>query len=458
MSDQNDTVALTCGGIAITKVILLAYCYAPIWTIFRIVGVLFLFCAPTLALGDTSSIDQQVSQLIAQGKLEEAKKLHDQTSSSPSDRLFFDGRVLKAAGNYQQAIDTFREILRLDPGYINARRELAHTLLLARQYSASAFHFEDLIKLDQSEVQRKGYRHFLNVIDQNKPFGVSGQFALLPSTNINRGTGNSKDDGGGNIGDESRRNSGVGAFASISGFYNRRIGQNAKFTLRSNLSTSLYENKRYDSATGRFSVGYERATKGLRWNIAPFVQYNIRVDDNDSFALGARFGLQKRLNQRTTLVFSASHEYRKYPSLVNDSNDGPRSGASLGFQYRLRADLSFSGGVSTERNRPNILHAQYDEYAVFVGASKAWKGGLNTSLRLSAGSRDFIGDFLRFGSSDTSPRADDYYRVSISGYNSRWNYAGFTPTLSCSYTKNLSNVALFDYSATECKLAATRNF
>ena len=35
---------------------------------------------------------------------------------------------------------------------------------------------------------RDGYRRFLAMIRRRKPFGVSGYFSMLPSTNVNRGT------------------------------------------------------------------------------------------------------------------------------------------------------------------------------------------------------------------------------------------------------------------------------
>lgn len=131
-----------------------------------------------------------ISRLISTGQIEAARIVLEAQSPSEADRLFFEGRVLKAQRKFPEAIRVFRQVLQIDPNYINARRELAHTLLLNRDYGPAEYHFDALLQIDQNEQMRDGYRGFLNVIEQNKPVGFSGYFSLLPSTNVNRGTAN----------------------------------------------------------------------------------------------------------------------------------------------------------------------------------------------------------------------------------------------------------------------------
>jgi hypothetical protein len=58
----------------------------------------------------------------------------------------------------------------------------------------------------------------------------------------------------------------------------------------------------------------------------------------------------------------------------------------------------------------------------------------------------------------SSPRDDDFYKISIGVQHSRIDIQGFTPRLSCSRTVNQSNVAFYDYNATECQATISRNF
>ena len=133
---------------------------------------------------DTSNI----SRLISTGQIEAARIALEAEDPSQADRVFFEARILKAQGRLPEAINAFRQVLQIDPNYINARRELAHTLLLNRDYGPSRFHFLQLLKIDPNDQMRNGYREFINVIDQRKPVGFSGYFSILPSTNVNRGT------------------------------------------------------------------------------------------------------------------------------------------------------------------------------------------------------------------------------------------------------------------------------
>lgn len=80
--------------------------------------------------------------------------------------------------------------------------------------------------------------------------------------------------------------------------------------------------------------------------------------------------------------------------------------------------------------------------------------GARTDLGLRLGHRGYSGVFPL----DAQPRADDYIALSFGVQNSQINLGGFTPNLNCSYTRNRSNIAFYDYEATECTARLTREF
>lgn len=84
--------------------------------------------------------------MIANGRTHEAFALLLTTDPSVEDLMLFQGRVLKADEQFASAISIFRKILEGEPRYINARRELAHTLLLNQELEASEFHFRELLR------------------------------------------------------------------------------------------------------------------------------------------------------------------------------------------------------------------------------------------------------------------------------------------------------------------------
>ncbi len=401
------------------------------------------------------SAAQSISQLINRGQIEAAQRQLEQSNPSDIDRLFFQGQLLKAARNFTQAVGVFREVLRQNPQHLNARRELAHTLLSARQYDVAKFHFDQLLEIDPNETMRGGYRRFLNVIAQNKPAGLGGYFALLPSTNINRGTNNTVFDttlGRFVIDPNSRAASGVGVGLGVSGYFRHLMTPKSRLVLNGGLSGIRYSDKSYNSTTGSLSVSYERVTDKGRWSLAPYTRYTWREDDAGGGAKGLRFSLDQRVSDQNRIGFSLSHEYRRYPE--ESYRDGGFTSAQINLRHQINPSFSLNGGVGAEHSTPDAAHLRYDTYKLLAGLFKAWEGGFDTGFGVEAGIRGFDGNFPL----TTSPRDDAFYRIRFSIRNTRINYLGFTPGLSCSYINNSSNVAFYDYTATECQTTISRNF
>ena len=72
----------------------------------------------------------------------------------------------------------------------------------------------------------------------------------------------------------------------------------------------------------------------------------------------------------------------------------------------------------------------------------------------NTGIRDFEGNYPL----TTSPRDDDYGRLNFGVQHAKFTYRGFAPRLNCSHTINRSNVAFYDYNATDCQVGLSRDF
>ena len=297
--------------------------------------------------------DSAISRLISAGQFEAAQTALEAGNPTETDRLFFAGRILKAQGRFQEAIDVFREILRLDPDYINARRELAHTLLLNRDYGPAEYHFETLLRIDRNDRMRGGYRRFLDVIHRNRPVSVSGHFSLLPSTNVNRGTDNTAFDtvfGRFVIDDEGRTDSGVGIQAGLSGHFRNPTSSKGRMALHWSVSGIRYEDERYDSDTGSISISHERAVQSGIWSISPYIRGTWRADDADNDAKGLRFGIAHRPDALHQLDFSLAREYRSYP--LQDYRNGTFSTMSFRLSRQISPSQSISVGFGLDRSSP----------------------------------------------------------------------------------------------------------
>ena len=362
---------------------------------------------------------------------------------------------MKAQRRLPEAIKAFRKVLQIDPNYINARRELAHTLFLNRDYGPAQYHFNVLLQLDQNSSMRDGYHRFLNIIDQNKPIEFNGYFSILPSSNVNRGTTNTVLDttlGQFVIDPSSKADSGVGAQLGFSGYFRHRNRATSRISLNWSLSSTKYAEERYNSTVGNIALSYEKITGSGKWFLSPYYRKAWREDDNNKNARGLRLGLTHRLNDQNQLNFSLSHEYLK--NEVQDYQDGPFSSATLGLNHQLSPSLSLSGGIGFERSSPERASLQYGAEKLFIGISKSWEGGLQTSFDFEYGQREYEGIYPL----TTTSQNDDFYKISIGVQHSHIDIQGFIPQLACSRIINQSNVAFFDYNATECQVTISKNF
>ncbi len=191
---------------------------------------LVMFSGPALAQID----EQLISILVGQGQFDLAQQELNASASTATDQLFLDALIYKVQGQYVLAIKTLRTLLQQEPDRINAKRELAHTLMLSGQYSAAKKYYKTLLATEKNQQMMDSYREFMATIEQQKPFGLSGAINILSSTNLNRGTLNTTFDttlGQLAIDQSSKAESGYGIQLTGSGFFRRIIDQQKKVIL-----------------------------------------------------------------------------------------------------------------------------------------------------------------------------------------------------------------------------------
>ncbi len=402
--------------------------------------------------------DSLISQLISQGQFATAQQVLEQGNPTELDNMFFVARVLKASGRPEEAIALFVEILNRDPNYINARRELAHTLLTTNKYEAASTQLGILQRVDTNPQMLAGYRQMQGVIDQNRPIGISGVFAFLPSSNINKGTNNTVFNtvlGTLVIDENSQPVSGIGVQLGVSGYFRKVIDPQSRISLKWSLTGTFYEDPALSSLNAQISLPYERRFAKGGITIAPFYRTSWNQDGLSQQATGLQFSADRRLSNQNRLALSLSYEERDYPTAAYQN--GSFSSETVSFSRQINPSLSYQLGVAFEQSVPfaaSSAHLAYDGGKFFASVSKAWDGGLRTGLGLEAGYRDFIGDYPL----TTSPRYDQFYGINATLSHARVQIAGFVPSLRCGYTFNTSNVAFFDFEVVDCTLGITKEF
>lgn len=402
-----------------------------------------------------SEIDRNLSRLINQGQIEEARQMLERSAPSETDRLFFAARILKTQQRFDEALAGFRQVLERDPGHINAKRELAHTLLLMNRLDAAEFQFRELLEIDRNETMRDGYAKFLDIIDRSRPFGITGHVALLPSTNVNGGTYNAFFDTGLGrfvIDPQSRARSGVGLETGASVFFRQSLGPRSRFVLSAAGTGKFYQNAAYNDLTGTVSASYQQLTKAGSWAVTPYLRQSERRDHGDHRATGFQIAFGHRISKRIDLTISAAYERRFYPE--RSHLDGPFATTTGLFTWHIDPTLAISAGLGLETHRPQSQHLRYTGTRLIGEISKNWRGGFETALGVQLGERRYSADFPLMG----EPRNDRFYVVSGTVANARIDFQGFTPSLTCSYAETASNVSLYDRRSADCNIGITKRF
>src|SRR5690606_3330150 len=125
------------------------------------------------------------------------------------------------------------------PDFLPARLELAKTLRQQGDTDAAYHHFELLYGSSDPALKALA-QNAMRAIEAERPYGLSVSAALLPSTNINRGSSQSAFDAGGmsfTIDDDSKAQSGVGLSLGGTAYYAFRLDENNAVT--ASLDTGL---------------------------------------------------------------------------------------------------------------------------------------------------------------------------------------------------------------------------
>lgn len=409
-----------------------------------------------LALNAIAAPDEQrIAQLISAGKIDQARAELEASDPTDLDRQFFEARVAKGSGQLSRAVEMFRAILSAEPRYLNARRELAHTLLLAGSYDSAEFHFKELIRIDPQPRLIERYRKFLRIIDDNQPLSIGFFGAVLPSTNINRGTTNAffdTDLGRFVIDEDSQAESGIGIEAGLSGIARFGVEQNSRFLLNWNIATRIYENPDFNTVTGFLGPAYEYAFPAGRWQAGPYVRYSWHDSDQTNFAIGGQAVLVHRVTQSVSAEVASRYELRTFRD--QDFRDGGFASTSVSLRKQLDPSFSINGGVSIDRDGPEAPHQRYRGFRLSAGALKRWQGGFDTRINAEYGQRLYDIDFPF----TDEPRRDSFWSTSFSVLNSQLEFWGVSPQLNCSYLTTESNVSLFEFDAAECRVGFSREF
>ncbi len=393
-------------------------------------------------------------------------KKYPLTGAEAANRsLFIEGLIAEKRNHLTVAAAKFRQALGNDPRLTLVRTELARVLVRLNETESAKHHLQLLEAEAPDPQQAAGIRSFIETLDAHHPWTFSGYISLAPSTNINQGsshttvyspgvTGIAGLGAVGTIAPQSQKASGLGVSSGGSIGFTKRLGDHLQGVLVAGVNGTLYPGVsslsaglsqsaelRYLLPDGYVGLGGVASQSGDPVNVA--LGYN---------SYGPRMSFAQFLTPRDRLTGSVLYEWRNY------ANNPAATGSALQLSAILTHAIDQTSNVALitgyERVNQGVTFNSYQDATVGFGFYKELPHGFNVQGQATA----------RFaGFDDLNPftmttRQDQNYTGSVTLTKRDWNWVGFAPSLNYTYTRNASNIELYDYDSHAVDFRLTKDF
>lgn len=379
--------------------------------------------------------------------------------------LYIEGLIAEKRGHLTEAAAKFRSALASDPHLTLVRVELTKVLANLDETDSAKHHLQLLEAETTDPQQLAGMRSFMEKLDARHPFTFSGFVSIAPSTNINQGSSQSTVyspgiagvDGVGAVGTiapSGQAMSGVGITAGGNVGFTHRFGDDWQSVLAAGLTGVYYPSlnsvslSASQSAEARYLIkdGY-LGFGGAASESADPINMDLAYT-----SIGPRISMSKLLTQRDQLTASALYEWRNYVTSPTSNGNALTVNAVLTHALDSTSNIALLGGY--ENVTQQLAFNSYQDVSVGLGAYKELPHGITAQLQ---GTARFAG-FDDVNPFTLSTRQDQNLTGSITLTKRDWNLFGFAPSLNYTYTRNFSNISLFDFDSNNIDFRLTKNF
>ncbi len=373
--------------------------------------------------------------------------------------LYIRGLILKANGDLTGAAKQFRTVLADDPSLTLVRADLAQ-VLVALEEDDSAKHQLKLLAADApDEAAASGIRSFIDQVDSRSPLKTSGYISFAPSTNLNNGSKHTTVytpffGSTGDINKANQASSGLGVAGGLSAGYSKRLGNDFSFVAAGSADARVYDDPDFNSYSLSQSLELRHLIKQGYVGFGAVSSQSL-ADDKLGFsylAYGPRVSLSLQLTGKDNLSSSAVYEWRN--KLEKGSKDATAIMLDGSFTHGFNS--SFSATVLGGWDKIASDAAQ-ESYRTMSGGLSVYKE-LTHGITASVTGQIFDTNFVDYNLFFATHRKDTKLMGSISLTKRDLNLFGFAPSVYYSYTENLSNIDLYDYTAHAVDFRLTKDF
>ncbi len=436
---------------------------------------------PTLALAEKSApvknvvmsatdLVKMAGDLVYAGEYTKAQDIlfkMPQTNSLPIEieRWYLLAQIEQKKGNVDEAIKIYRKILDDQPDLAKIRYELAICYMEKHQWYRADYHLR--LAMAGSDIppeikQRMMYLRY--IVRQNKRWNIWFNFGAAPDTNVNQATGGKECVITDIYGNMACRNlpepeRAVGYNFLLGGNYEFKLSDSWRWKSDANIYTNIYDKHDFDDLYLSASTGPRYVwERGDIW-LAGVANRRWYGWDRYNWALGGKLDV----NYDWTRKLSSGLLFR-----IMDNKFDEYGQYMDGQTYTTMPHVSYSIDSTTYIVlRGTLEHetAKYDAYAnnkygFSVGIGSELGYGFHVYLEPNFLWTRYQGDriYIKDNVPVLGKEHDFLQRYSLSLSNNKFDFWGFVPTITVSYTNKDSNIHTREYEKISAEFTFQQRF
>jgi outer membrane protein len=394
---------------------------------------------------------QQADQLVAERRFDEAKPLLAALAASGQMGMesgFLNGYVAAETGDLDEAIRQFRKVLVNHPEQTRVRLELARAMMLKGQDGGADHNFR-LAQQDPNLPPNilATIQASRGILRDRRTWSFSYDVGIAPDSNITNGTDAETVDL--NFGSrtipltldaQARAHSGIGQMAGFSGSYRLGLKGRTALLIEADSHFSNYKGVAADDFSTQIAAGPEfHLSERSTMTVQALGSQRLYGGKLATRQFGLRTSFQHNLDngQRIGLSLDA----RRSHSGISSNYDGWQLGAYATYERVIGHNFVASANLYARRDALRAGAYSNFELGGTLGIGGELPHGINAGISGGIGRAAFDSPLTIFSA---LPRKD--WRLNARAYLGlrAFRFMGFSPSISYSYSTNLSSLTLYD--------------
>ena len=403
--------------------------------------------------------------LVAQKRYDDAAPLIAALVNAPQydlERRFLSGFVAVEKGDLNTAIKEFRAILASDPHQTRVRLELARALMLKGKNGSADYHFrlaaqDDTLPADIVATIRTAR----GVLRSQRKWNFNLDFGVAPDSNINNGTAaQSIDVAFGTqtvpltLDPSARKKSGTGQTASVAGGVRLTLADKLSLLIDADGQVINYAGTAFDDIGVQAAIGPElRLSEKTLISVQALGAHRWYGGRRATLAGGIKAGIEHTVSNKERIGLLL--DGRRTDSGFSRRFSGWQLGTYATYERVVSKSMIASANVFARRDSLNDASASSYEVGVNLGIGGELPHGITAGV--SAGASRAVYDAPeRFFSE--KPRHDWRYNARVNVGLRSIRVLGFSPSVTYTFAKNDSSLALYKSDRHRVRFTLARYF